>query len=68
MTPFTLDDIDNPHPAMLHAALRIRARARNRPWDSIDVAEWRGYLKGMCDATGCTSDDINDWLDRHAKR
>ena len=65
---FVLDAVDNPHPDMLHAALRTRARARNRPWDNTDVAEWRGYLRGMCDATGCTAAELNGWLDRHAAR
>lgn len=64
---FKLDAIENPHPEMLDDALQTRARAVNRPWDDVTAAEWRGYLRGMCRATGCTEADLNAWLDRHAE-
>lgn len=62
---FVLDKTENPHPTMLGGALRTRARARNRPWDPDSAAEWRGYLQGMVDATGCAPDEIEAWMDRN---
>lgn len=62
--PFALDRIENPHPDLLDDALRTRARARNRPWDEVTAAEWRGLLRGMARATGCTEPDIETWMDR----
>lgn len=66
--PFVLDRVENPHPDMLGDALRTRARARNRPWDPETAAEWRGYLRAMCFATGCEPAEIEGWMDRNAPK
>ena len=71
--PFLLDLDSNPHPRMLKAALMIRANARTAEQrvgerKSYDVdwrIGWRFYLRAMADATGCTEDDLEAWMDRH---
>lgn len=63
--PFILDLASNPHPRMLAGALDARRRARGAgTWDK-DRAYWLGYLAAMADATGCTEDDLEAWMDRH---
>lgn len=75
--PFLLDAINNPHPAMRRRALEYRTRANITAelfslTANLDLlvaqfgilVAWRSYLEAMCDATGCTPDDINAWLDR----
>jgi len=71
--PFVLDRVENPHPRMLAAALQLRAAAAGtydgRPTTEARTAvraEWRGYLRAMADATGCSPADLEAWLDRHA--
>lgn len=59
--PFKLDQTENPHPRMLVRALAQRRLARM----GVERSRWQGYWDAMCDATGCTHDEIAAWLDRH---
>jgi hypothetical protein len=61
--PFALEQVENPHPKMLTNALMYRRIARGAIGD---VAEnlWLGYRAAMADATGCTTTEIEAWLDR----
>lgn len=63
-TAFALDRVENPHPVMLTRALQFR-RAAHAADDPIAVGFWLGYRDAMCDATGCTSLEIEAWMDRH---
>src|SRR5262249_19614136 len=53
---FALDQVQNPHPAMLAGALAARD-------DGGDY--WRGYMQAMADATGSPSRDLEAWMDRN---
>lgn len=60
--PFVLDLASNPHPRMLHAAIRYRRAAKE---GEPERTYWLGYLAAMADATGCTEDDLEAWMDSH---
>lgn len=63
--PFSLDKTENPHPAMLKRALKLRARTRVTHSPS-DGHIWHGYLLAMCDATGESPLAIQEWMDRNS--
>lgn len=64
MKPFVLDRDSNPHPRMLAGALKARAASRVLSGGTIE-AFWRGYLEAMADATGCTAEELEAWMDAH---
>ena len=69
-TPFVLDAAENPHPRMLVGALAARDAARREPAyeGGPHAAYWRGYLRAMADATGCTPAELEAWMDAHEAR
>lgn len=63
MSEFVLDAESNPHPKMLAGAVSARRRAvTGETWAE---AYWQGYLAAMADATGCTDDELEAWMDSH---
>jgi len=72
---FVLDKVENPHPRMRSSALEYRRRAQTvrkaihvgaKPTAAMValLMQWDTYLEAMCDATGCTPAEIEEWLDR----
>jgi uncharacterized PurR-regulated membrane protein YhhQ (DUF165 family) len=62
---FVLDDVASPHPKMLAKALDKRRLARITDTNHAASAAFLNYMEAMCDATGCTFEEMSKWLDRH---
>ena len=59
---FVLDQASNPHPAMRKGALDAKHQAQASSTNHAAQAYYLGWLHAMAAATGCSVEEISEWL------